>query len=162
GVLQVFQKRIGSPSRTQVTHAFFDCQNPFWSTDGTRLYYVSLARDRDGLWSVSAAGGAPEIVMEDVASASMSPDGKTLAFFRNPGEGNLKLFVSSPPGSPPVPFPRGSFARSGLTRATLHFSPDGSKLGAWIMTNQRPEFWVLPTDASAPYTVRPPVSDLPD
>lgn len=163
GVLQVFQKRVGSSSRTQVTHGRFDCLDPFWSADGTRLYYVSLARDRDGLWSISAAGGLPEIVMEDVGSASLSPDGKTLAFFRNPEGGDLKLYLSSPPGSSPVPYPPSSFARTGVSRATIHFSPDGSRLGAWVMANQHPEFWVLPIDPShAPYMVRPPVSDLPD
>ncbi len=167
GVLQVFQKRVGSPSRTQVTHSRFECHDPFWSTDGTRLYYLSLARDRDGLWSISAVGGEPEIVMEDVAAASLSPDGKTLAFFRNPEDRDptLRLFVSSPPGSTPVPHPRGTLGgtRSGLTRPTIHFSPDGSRLGAWVTVNQHPEFWVLPTDtSSAPYNVPPPVSDLPE
>src|SRR5262249_53756315 len=147
GVLQVFQKRIGSPSRTQVTHARFHCYDPFWSIDGTRLYYVSLARDRDGLWSISAAGGEPEIVMEDVVSASLSPDGKTLAFFRH-GEKDLTLFVSSPPGASPVPYPRGRFAADN-TRPTVHFSPDGSRMGAWIPVNQHSEFWVFPTDTSS-------------
>ena len=42
-----------------MTHERFDCREPFWSPDGTRLYYISLARDRDGLWSISAAGGEP-------------------------------------------------------------------------------------------------------
>ena len=162
GVLQVFQKRIGSPSRTQVTHGHFDCRDPFWSTDGTRLYYVSLARDRDGLWSISAAGGDAEIVLEDVSAASLSPDGKTLALFRNPVEGESKLFVSSPPGAPPVPYPARSFDRTGMTRGTIHFSPDGSRLGAWVVPGQHPEFWVLPTDGSPAYTVPPPASDLPD
>ena len=162
GVIQVFQKSVGSPTRTQVTRSRFDCQDPFWSPDGTRLYYVSLARDRDGLWSVSAAGGASEIVMEDVTAASLSPDGKTLALFRNSEEGNLKLWLSSPPGSPPVAYTRGSVdARNGLIRSTVHFSPDGSKLGVWIVTNQRSEFWVLPMGNAVPHTVRPPVFDLP-
>jgi Tol biopolymer transport system component len=161
GVLQVFQKRIGSPSRTQVTHTRFHCYDPFWSADGTRLYYLSLARDRDGLWSISAAGGEPEIVMEDVVSASLSPDGKTLVFFRHE-EKDLTLFVSSPPGSSPVPHPRGKFPNDG-TRPTVHFSPDGSRVAAWISLNQHSELWVLPTaTSSAPYTVPPPVSDLPE
>jgi dipeptidyl aminopeptidase/acylaminoacyl peptidase len=38
GVLQVFQKNVGSPTRTQVTLARFDCRDPFWSPDGTRLF----------------------------------------------------------------------------------------------------------------------------
>jgi Tol biopolymer transport system component len=162
GILQVFQKRIGSPDRTQVTHGSFDSHDPFWSPDGTRLYYLSLARDRDGLWSISAAGGLPEIVMEDVNSASLSPDGKTLAFFRSPEDGKPRLFLSSPPGSSPVAYPRGSLVGDGETLATIHFSPDGSKMGAWVIAKQHPEFWVLPTDSSQPYSVRPPVSDLPD
>ena len=164
GVLQVFQKRIGSPSRTQITDSRFDCLDPFWSADGTRVFYVSLARDRYGLWSVSAVGGAPDIVMEDVVSASLSPDGKTLAFFRNPDEleSKLTLFTSSPPGSSPIPYP-GWSVRNGLTRPTIHVSPDGSRVGAWIAVNQHPEFWVFPIDrSSAPYTVRPPASDLPE
>ena len=37
------------PRGQQVTHSRFDCRDPFWSPDGTRLYYISLARDRDGL-----------------------------------------------------------------------------------------------------------------
>src|SRR5262245_30368578 len=162
GILQVFQKRIGSPDRTQVTHGGFDSHDPFWSPDGTRLYYLALARDRDGLWSISAAGGLPEIVMEDVSSASLSPDGKTLAFFRSSDDGKPRLFLSSPPGSPPVPYPHGPLVGDGETLATIHFSPDGSRIGAWVIAKQHPEFWVLPTDSSPPYTVRPPVSDLPD
>jgi Tol biopolymer transport system component len=146
-----------------VTRARFDCQDPFWSPDGTRLYYVSLARDRKGLWSISAAGGEPEIVLEDVSAAALSPDGKTLALFRNADEGTLNLWLSSPPGSAPVAYARGSVeASNGLIQSTVHFSPDGSKLGVWIVKKQRPEFWVVPIGNTAPHTVLPPVSDLPD
>jgi serine/threonine protein kinase/Tol biopolymer transport system component len=162
GVLQVFQKSLNSPTRTQVTHARFHCQDPFWSSDGTRLFYMSLARDRDGLWSISAAGGAPEIVMEDVTAASLSPDGKVLAFFRSPELGSLTLFLSSPPGATPVPFPRASFPRNGYTQATLHFSPDGSKLGAWVVENQRPHLWIVPIGSGTSHEVPSPIADLPD
>ena len=165
GVLQVFQKPVGSPTRTQVTHARFYCRDPFWSPDGTRLYYNSLARDRDGLWSISAAGGEPELVMENVTSASLSPDAKTLAFFRAEDEHDSlvqNLWLSSPPGSPPAQYTRGPFGpRLAFGPATLGFSPDGSKLGVWIARGQRPEFWVLPMGNAAPYEVSLPVADLP-
>ena len=82
--------------------------DPFWSPDGTRLYYISLAREREGLWSISAAGGEPELVIENVWRAAFSPDGKTLAMLRARRRlRRLKsLWLSSPPGNPPVPFTR--------------------------------------------------------
>jgi eukaryotic-like serine/threonine-protein kinase len=165
GVLQIFTRAPGSSTRAPVTHQRFDCRDPFWSPDGTRLYFISAARDRDGLWSISAAGGDPENVMEDVYRAALSPDGKTLAFFRATDAGQLQLWLSSPPGSAPVPYPRPPFnSTNGFAEATLHFSPDGSKLGTWIERGEgtalRAEFWVLPMAGAAPYRVAAPVEDL--
>jgi Tol biopolymer transport system component len=148
-----------------VTHVRFDCQDPFWSPDGTRLYYLSRARDRDGLWSISVSGGAPELVMENVSRAALSPDGKTLAFFQDVAEGQLKLWLSSPPGSSPAPYARPPFVTStGYVQATVHFSPDGSKLGVWTEggggTRLDAKFWVLPMGNGAPYVAASPVADL--
>jgi serine/threonine protein kinase/WD40 repeat protein len=155
GVLQVFTKQIGSPMRAQVTHSRFDCREPFWSPDGTRIDYISLARDRDGLWSISAAGGAPEIVMENAMEAALSPDGKTLAFLRAPPDtnvgGGLTLWFSSPPGARPTQYVRGALGARGFGEGVLHFSPDGSELGAWLESSvdkqdrRRGDLWVIPT-----------------
>src|SRR5262249_35534714 len=132
GVLQIFIRALTSPMRQQVTRGQFDVQDPFWSPDGTRLYYVSRARDRYGLWSTSVSGGQPEIVMEDVTRATLSPDGQTLAFFRNSESiAGTTLWLSSPPGAPPVQYARHPIPILS-DDATLHFSPDGSKLGTWI------------------------------
>jgi Tol biopolymer transport system component len=164
GILQVFTKVLGSSTRSQVTHARFDCRDPFWSADGTRIYYISLARDREGLYWISAAGGDHELVMDDVYRAALSPDGNTLAFFRYTGVARVKLWLSSPPGSPPAPYVRAPFPQdTGYVEATLHFSPDGSKLGAWLERGEgnllQTEFWVLPLRAD-PYEAAPPVSDI--
>jgi Tol biopolymer transport system component len=167
GVLQVFTRAMASPMRQQVTHARFSCRDPFWSPDGARLFYISLARETEGLWSISAAGGEPELAVEDVNAADLSPDGKTLAFFRESAENGWKLWLASPPGSSPVAYSRAPFSeRRGFVQATIHFSPDGSKLGAWViagadLNDLRPEFWVLPLGSGAPYVVPPPVADLP-
>ncbi len=170
GVLQVFQKSLSSPMRTQVTRARFDCRDPFWSPDGTRLYYISLARDREGLWSISAAGGDPDLAMENVSSASLSPDGKTLAFFRDAGPQqhllSVKLWLSSPPGSTPVLYTRPPFGEGALfSQATVHFSPDGLNLGAWVSgpngAGRLSEFWRLPLGNGASHLVPAPVADLP-
>ena len=172
GVVQVFTRSIGSSMRTQVTHSRFDCKDPFWSPDGTRVYYIALARERDGLWSITSAGGEPELVMENVSRAALSPDGRTLAFFRAAGNdiaGLHQLWLSSPPTSQPVQYTRPPFgARRGYSDATmLHFSPDGSKLGVWVVPwwedarKLQPEFWVIPMRDAAPYAAPLPAADLP-
>ena len=81
--------------------------------------------------SASTAGGESEPVVEDVYRAALSPNGKTLAFFRD--QGRVKLHLASPPGSAPVPYTQSPFGDTrGDVDATLHFSPDSSKLGAWV------------------------------
>jgi Tol biopolymer transport system component len=165
GVLQVFTKAPGSPTRAQVTRRQFDCRDPFWSPDGTRLYFTSPARDRDGLYSISVAGGDPELVVEDVYRADVSPDGKTLAFFRDRGVGQLALFLASPIDSEPKPYTQQPFAReSGYVEANLHFSPDGTKLGTWVERGEgnalQAEFWILPVGGGAPYLVATPSDDV--
>jgi eukaryotic-like serine/threonine-protein kinase len=165
GVLQVFTKAPGSPTRAQVTRRRFDCRDPFWSPDGTRLYFISLARDREGLYSISAAGGDPDLVMEDVYRAALSPDGKTLAFFRDRGVGRLDLFLASPIDSEPKPYTQQPFARApGYVEANLHFSPDGTKLGTWVERGEgnvlQAEFWILPVAGGAPYLIATPSDDV--
>jgi serine/threonine protein kinase len=174
GVLQVFTKSLGSPGRSQVTHARFDCRDPFWSPDGERIYYIALARERDGLWSITSAGGEPELVMENVYHAALSPSGNTLAFFRGAGEegdryGLQTLWVASPPSSPPVQYARPPFGtRRGYSDETsIHFSPDGSKLGVWVVPwwedaqKIQPEFWVIPMGDAPPYLAPAAAPDLP-
>src|SRR5206468_2310650 len=112
GVLQVFTRSLDSSLRSQVTHNRFDCRDPFWSPDGTRLYYIALARERDGLWTITSVGGEPELVTENVSRAALSPDGKTLAFFRAAGNdfaGLHRLWLASPPASPPAQYTRSPF-----------------------------------------------------
>ena len=146
---------------TQVTHGRFDCHDPFWSPDGTRLYYISLARDRDGLWSISAAGGEPEFVMEDVNSATLVARRQDAGVLSGPrgGETYSVLVVAGRIATASVHAPLGDRRRNSL--ATVHFSPDGSKLGAWVIANQHPNSGCCRWAAAAPFTVRPPVADLP-
>ena len=112
----------------------------------------------------SSVGGEPELVAQDVNQAALSPDGKTLAFFRPDGNdmvggaGLQKLWLASPPASQPVQYNRPPFGEhSNYSDATLHFSPDGSKLGVWVSLwrdkadRVQPEFWVIPVGGAAPY-----------
>ena len=81
--LQVFTRQRAASVSAQITQAPYDCRHPFWSPDGKRLYFISLARERESLWSISAAGGTPQVVIENVTRAAISPDGETIAFLRD-------------------------------------------------------------------------------
>jgi len=134
GVLQVFTRGLASTLRSQVTHRPVDCHDPFWSPDGTRLYFHSLAGARDALWTVSPAGGAADVIVEGAARSAISPDGRTLAIFREESDTTLAmtLWFSSPPGAEPTRYTSPPFDNS-TTDAVLRYSPDGSKLLVWVM-----------------------------
>jgi hypothetical protein len=85
GVLQIFTRRLSSSKAIQVTFGNFDAINPFWSHDGSRIYYLSQAQDKQGIWSIGASGGTPENVVRDAIRGAISPDGSTIAFLRTKG-----------------------------------------------------------------------------
>jgi serine/threonine protein kinase len=91
---------------------------PIWTAESTRVCYTSL---RD-LWCVSAAGGTPQRLITDVASASFTRDGKSVVFIRIENS-KPRLFVSSPPTAEPKPaaLPEG-------VNELASISPDGTKL----------------------------------
>jgi hypothetical protein len=86
----------------------------FWGSDGTRLFYTSLARESRRLVVNFFRRRRAELIMENVWRAALSPDGKTLALpalARPPDNeyGGVKtLWLSSPPGSTPVAYARGT------------------------------------------------------
>ncbi len=132
GVLQVFVKRIGDAMAHQVTRGGFDSQHPFWAPTGQLVYFVSLAGERDALWSVGAAGGRPELVLENVSRAAIDREGKRLAIFRNDPDVKLRetLWWSSPPGAEPTQEARPP-ANIHATSTQLAFAADGQLL-AWM------------------------------
>lgn len=139
--------------------------NPFFSADGSRIYYLISAQTSCELWSVSVAGGAPERVLSDLGGqplmggAAASRDGSALVVVRPPktGDDEMSVWVSSPPGAPPRPYP-GSPSGRNLNRAPLRFSPDQSKLLLTLAPYGQPvEWWLLkwpPPTAAQPNTVR--------
>jgi serine/threonine protein kinase/Tol biopolymer transport system component len=113
GVLQVFTRMAGAPDAVQLTNARQHCSLPFWPPDGASVYYISGG----SLWSVPAAGGAAQMVLEGVDAAALHPDGQTLAFNHD-----RKLWIGSL---------RGGASKelwAGPTNGGLSFSPDGSML----------------------------------
>jgi eukaryotic-like serine/threonine-protein kinase len=119
GITQVFIKAIDSREPMQLTHGSTNCVSPFWSRDGSAIYYTAGPE----LWSVPASGGAEEKRMENAGGyVSLYRDGKTVAFVRQ-----NKVYLGSLEGGEPREFPIQFGGRSGqVTRA--QFAPDGSKL----------------------------------
>jgi Tol biopolymer transport system component/tRNA A-37 threonylcarbamoyl transferase component Bud32 len=127
GISQVFTKVVGASETAQLTHSVKDCEQPFWSPDGTTVYFTS----GDDLWAVAASGGTPERLLVNVGvKAILHPDGNTVLFLRDG-----KLWTGLLKGQAQREFwwqpPRNSAAWG-------KFSPDGSKLflldrlDAWI------------------------------
>jgi serine/threonine protein kinase/Tol biopolymer transport system component len=171
GVLQIFTRRLSSSGPVQVTFGNFDATQPFWSHDGKRIYYVSQAQDKEGIWSVGASGGTPENVVRDAIRGAISPDGTTIAFLRDEGQGDIvgdsTLWLSTPGGVEPWTSDNvESHAAKSATLGTLPFvegslafSPDGSRLGICAVARSielQPEargwqFWIVPLKGGTPY-----------
>ena len=160
GVFQIFTKTVGSSMPTQITRVPKDCYFPIWSPDGRRILFTSGAstfgRSSLDLWSVGAAGGIPNLLLENVREPTLSPDGKALAFIRGPaGTGFGELWISSPPGASPRPYSQPPFAnRKYLFHSSVNFSPDGSRLGASLVSMAgNSEFWILPFPSGEAFQV---------
>src|SRR5262245_58945526 len=130
--------------------------DPFWSADGSRIYYIAAyALDRWALYSVGAAGGQPELVHENIESAALSRDGKLMALLRlDPVSRGVSVWLSSPPGSEPRPYSEAPFTERIFITGLLQFSPQGDRLVALFFNFGEPtEFWVLPLPSGRPYQV---------
>ncbi|MGQ0736230.1 MAG: protein kinase domain-containing protein [Acidobacteriota bacterium] len=133
-VLQVFTRSLSSPTRFQVTRSRFNSSNPIWAPDGSRIYYHSLARDKESLWSVSPAGGQPELVVYGAIRSAISPDGQALAVLRDDSERAVTrtLWFASPPTAEPRKFATDTLEEFASSDGYLAYSPDGSKLLMWL------------------------------
>jgi Tol biopolymer transport system component len=161
GVEQVFKRDPTSKVSVQLTTGLFDCRDPFWAPNGSRIYYISAMGNGEGLRSVSPAGGAPAPVRENVSAAAISPDGKILAVFREEQGGQFykSLWLASPADADPVRYQHPPFDTQRFANVALHFSPDGLKLGIWAQGTHEPglekldNFWIVPFPSGEPHSV---------
>lgn len=166
GILQVFVRSLDSPLATQITHSPRDCREPFWDPQGNHVYYISLAGDRDSLWRVGLAGGSPEVVLENVYTAAISPDSKTLAFLReanDPGNFALALWIASPIRSAPTEYAQSPLRGTRYATGVIRFAPDNSKIALWVSMRESADrqFWIIPHPTGTPHRALQSLSTVP-
>ena len=74
GIFQIFMRKVGSSTPSQLTHQDASSYLPFWSPDSTRVYYILSPGPLDrSLWSSAVAGGEAEKILDRVTRAAISP-----------------------------------------------------------------------------------------
>jgi len=144
------------PKPMQLTSGDYDEGEPFWSKDGSRLYYSTTHIDEPyyelgstDIYSVPAIGGAPEkltTIFMDISDLALSPDGHRLAFHgavnrpvRSYSQPDVWVMELTPNAQPRnltsnYDFDMGdsvfgdNAAPRGGNGRTLHWSPDGRLL----------------------------------
>ena len=142
GQSQIFIRSLESTSPLQVTHCRRGCGFPVWSADGSHLFFMM----ERAIWSVGAAGGEPQMVVQAADRFALSRDGQTLAFVHHEYP-SFHVWLSSPPGAAPVRYSPAPFEASDFNGTRLAFSPDGRKLLLWVnmeSVRRDSEFWLLP------------------
>ncbi len=153
GITQVFARSLDSTVPAQLTVAESSCHRPFWSPDGARLYYWSGG----SLWSIGAAGGPPLETIRNVSfgfmPASISPDGKMIAFFRAEGAMYGVHILDTGTGAIRA-LGREPFPPRFRIPGALVFSPRGDRLLASLVRSVDvaggSEAWIIPWPGGQP------------
>jgi serine/threonine protein kinase len=128
GTSQAFVKAIGSADFVQISRATDDVAEPFWSRNGSTIYF----RSASSLWAVAVSGGESRRVLDDLSAASIHPDESTVVFVRNG-----RLWISKSGGTP-LAFGEAPFPTSPNV-TFVRFSPDGSR----VAVIEGPDLWML-------------------
>jgi serine/threonine protein kinase len=147
GTPQLMVRALDTPAAVQLTKSEAPVSQTFWSPDSSLLYYVVPAGGGE-VWAISPAGGHPSRIFGGgLTSASISPDGKTLAILQSQSVGERmrsSVLISSPPGAAPRAYKPAPFEKAELSPVNrLAFSPDGSSI-LLIVGNNSSEIWLLP------------------
>jgi Tol biopolymer transport system component len=155
GRRQVMFRNLDSPSPTPLTSmpSGIYASAPLFSPDSGHVYFIAS----ETLWFSAIIGGEPREVLRAsvptpspaLLAGSLSPDGKTLAFWQRYEEGGKQysgLWISSPPGARPRKYePAALRVEGAFMPVYLRFSPDGSQIAvAGYQAGDEHWVWMLP------------------
>lgn len=130
---------------------------PTISPDGKWVIYTAVAGIKPTSWKVSIDGGSPVQISDHVAtSATISPDGKLLAFvypesqdfFAPPNKLAIVPFDSSSPGNLSFDVHPISIQGSGTVMTVLQWSQDGKSIHYTVNSSNVSNIWSQPIDGS--------------
>jgi len=153
---QVYVRYLDSAVATPITHLAANAVPVDW-TSTSRIVFRST-QSPAGLWSVSPVGGEPEPLLAfeaavplPAADASVSRDGKAIAYLHRGQNGRMSIWISSPSGATSKPYEPAPFASSIIANVpTLKFSPDGKQI--LLIRNAKDlgeEAWLMPYPPNA-------------
>ncbi len=151
GTQQIFVRYLNSSVPVQLTTTGVRSLVG-WSPDSRRIFFSAKNPNTGGpsqaVFSVAAVGGDPELLMAvDAISEDVSPDGRTLAVYKQDADGFRRVYVSSPIGSPLQPYPSSKFAtKSHINLPRICFAPDGRML-LLLLNDGTERRWLLPYPA---------------
>ena len=150
-VRQVFVRNLSAYTAAQITHATQDCSQPFWSADGTRIFYLAASPSgKTALFSVGPTGGAPYQVRENLSAASIGANGALAYLAPASGEG-LSLWIAPDPQSKGVSYAESHWPYASFSNGYVSFSPDGKSIGLWLASwSGASEFWIVPYPTGQP------------
>jgi Tol biopolymer transport system component len=121
--------KIGDPARPEEARELTRGRGPQLSPDGRTVYYVGEGPDRQGLFAMPAAGGAPTRLIATPPSGGLdlSPDGRTFAFFRREGTETHLYTLPAAGGAPRLLVERVA-TTDAVPFSPPRWSPDGSRI----------------------------------
>ncbi len=129
---QVYVQAVDAPTAVAITGAGVTVHSwyrPFWSPDSRTVYFRCDTGGQEGFCRAPAGGGETVVVQRGVLSATLSPDGKTLAMLVPDASFYLRLMTASPPEAKPILYePQPLPAVHHYNNPTLAFSPDGKQI----------------------------------
>ncbi len=157
GQRHIFVRGIDAAQSTQVTKEPVGGGLPFWSPDGSRIYFVRASDSN--LVSVSAGGGEPQVVVSSIEpgaesrvggplggmTASISPDGRTIVFARGQ-VGGARLWALDTKSGAARPIEAAGMPKPLVIVQALAFSPDGRAVAILASTtagNQSRGIWLM-------------------
>jgi Tol biopolymer transport system component len=143
GTPDIYIINADGTGRTRVTNTPAGEGAPSWSRDGKELLF-SVGRDTAHLYAISPAGGAQHELATYLGNgASLSPDGKSMAYTSG----------KFPNATSTISALDGSNAKTLTTIPAFNFawSPNGKQLAYTVLNAERKvEVWLVGADGSSP------------